>query len=163
MQSCATILAKTSYGKNFQHNDTGPFESLIQFLMKEKAKKVYPHKQQLIEFQINLLEASMLLRKHNGNIEQSKKFLEQIQQLQNEAKFAIEKINHLDTEFKKYSNELIAQAKIDMPKALDTLIESIEKSLDYKITDDIKLLFYTQNNMPLSNKQLINLKKERGI
>lgn len=163
MQSCATILAKTSYGKSFQHNDTGPFESLIQFLMKEKAKKVYPYKQQLIEFQLNLLEATTLLKKHNGNIEKSKKILEQIYQLQNEARVAIEKINHLDTEFKKYSNELIAKAKVDMPKALDSLISSIEKSSGNRITEDIKLLFYTKNNMPLSNKQLINLKKERGI
>ena len=163
MQSSATILAKTSYGSSFKYNDSGPFESLIQFLMQEKAKKVYPHKHELIEFQLNLLELTSLLKAHNGDATKSKEFLEQIQQLHAESRVAIEKINQLDAEFKKYSNDLISKAKLEMPKALESLIYVIAKKSGNKISDDIKMLFYNNNNLPLSGEELANLKKERGI
>ena len=161
--SYAKILAKSSYGEKYIFEDCGPFQLVLQNLMQQKSQSIYPIKQFLILTQLDLLELTQLLKEHSGDIEKTKKTIDQIKLLKQNLQNIIKKINRLDSEFKAYSNNLINHAKTNLPKRLNKFINEVEKLTNNKLTTDIKLLFFDKNGLPLSQKNLKKLMIERGV
>lgn len=162
MQTYANALVKFSYGNHDIH-DHGPYETLLKQLMREKASFLYPAKQALVKLQLTLISTAKTIRQHTGDPEAAEALIQQVRALQAQSKKIIDQVNSMESEFNAYSDQSLAHARENMPKAVQQLIADTEQAIGQTLSPDIKGLFFNEDGMPLNGAQLTALLKERGI